>query len=186
MVFFKTKRLVIDWWFVNYEERKELESPQNIHRLIAIPIEGEVKGAEGTGVVELREIDLVGEVGDAPVALLGGVPAMARVATKWNKQQIPLVESRLQVWRDLLIECPPKRKNHGTLAFQQVVQNLFSSGEWKPLITTLSVWQIDSAHCSANCVSCGVAFREAKNATNRLSSKSLFPDKSIKKAQALY
>ena len=48
-------------------------------------------------------------------------------------------------------------------------------------MTTLSVWQIDSAHCSANCVSCGVAFREAKNATNRLSSKSLFPDKSIKK-----
>ena len=41
-----------------------------------------------------------------------------------------------------------------------------------------------SAHCSANCVSCGVALREAKNATNRLSSKSLFPDKSIKKAQA--
>ena len=53
-------------------------------------------------------------------------------------------------------------------------------------MTTLSVWQIDSAHCSANCVSCGVAFREAKNATNSLSSKSLFPDKSIKKAQALY
>ena len=49
-------------------------------------------------------------------------------------------------------------------------------------MTTLSVWQIDSAHCSANCVSCGVAFREAKNATNRLSSKSLFPDKSIKKS----
>ena len=95
MVFFKTKRLVIDWWFVNYEERKELESPQNIHRLIAIPIEGEVKGAEGTGVVELREIDLVGEVGDAPVALLGGIPAMARVATKRNKQQIPLVKSGL-------------------------------------------------------------------------------------------
>ena len=72
-----------------------MESPQNIHRLIAIPIEGEVKGAEGTGVVELREIDLVGEVGDAPVALLGGIPAMARVATKRNKQQIPLVKSRL-------------------------------------------------------------------------------------------
>ena len=48
-------------------------------------------------------------------------------------------------------------------------------------MTTLSVWQIDSTHCSANCVSCGVAFREAKNATNSLSSKSLFPDKSIKK-----
>ena len=40
---------------------------------------------------------------------------------------------------------------------------------------------MSAAHCSANCVSCGVAFREAKNATNSLSSKSLFPDKSIKK-----
>ena len=48
-------------------------------------------------------------------------------------------------------------------------------------MTTLLVWQRDSAHCSANCVSCGVALREAKNATNSLSSKSLFPDKSIKK-----
>ena len=48
-------------------------------------------------------------------------------------------------------------------------------------MTTLSVWQIDSAHCSAYFVSCGVALREAKNATNSLSSKSLFPDKSIKK-----
>ena len=28
-------------------------------------------GAEGTGVVELGEIDLVGEVGGTPVALLG-------------------------------------------------------------------------------------------------------------------
>ena len=46
-----------------------LESPQNIHRLIAVPIEGEVQGAEGAGVVELREVDLVGEVGGAPVAL---------------------------------------------------------------------------------------------------------------------
>ena len=53
-----------------------------MHRLIAVPVEGEVEGAEGTGVVELGEIDLVGEVGGAPVALLGGVPAMARVATK--------------------------------------------------------------------------------------------------------
>ena len=48
-------------------------------------------------------------------------------------------------------------------------------------MTTLSVWQMLAAHCSANCVSCGVALRDAKNATNRLSSKSLFPDKSIKK-----
>ena len=48
-------------------------------------------------------------------------------------------------------------------------------------MTTLSVWQIDSAHCSANCVSCGVAFRDAKNATSGLSKSSVFPDKSIKK-----
>ena len=48
-------------------------------------------------------------------------------------------------------------------------------------MTTLSVLQMSAAHCSANCVSCGVALREAKNATNSLSSKSLFPDKSIKK-----
>ena len=85
------------WWFVNYDERKGLESPQDIHCLIAIPIEGEVEGAEGAGVVELGEIDLVGAAGGAPVALLGGVPAMARVATERNKQQIPLVKSRLQV-----------------------------------------------------------------------------------------
>ena len=74
-----------------------MKLPQNIHRLIAIPIEGEVQSAEGAGVVELGEIDLIGEVGGAPVALLGGVPAMARVATKRNKQQISLVKSGLQV-----------------------------------------------------------------------------------------
>ena len=44
-------------------------SPQNTHRLIAIPIKGEVQGAEGAGVVELGEIDLVSEAGGAPVAL---------------------------------------------------------------------------------------------------------------------
>ena len=87
-----------------------------------------MQGAEGAGVVELGKIDLVGEVGGAPIALLGGVPAMALVATKRNKQQIPLVKSRLQVWRDLLIECPPKCKNHGVMPFEQVVQNLFF--EW--------------------------------------------------------
>lgn len=54
-----------------------------------------MEGAEGAGVVELGEIDLVGEVGSTPVALLSGVPAVARVATKRNKQQIPLVKSRL-------------------------------------------------------------------------------------------
>ena len=99
-----------------------------MHRLIAIPIKGEVQGAEGAGVVELREIDLVGEVGGAPVALLGGIPAMASVATKRNKQQIPLIKSRLQVWWDLLIECPSKCKNNGVMVFKQVVQNLFF--EW--------------------------------------------------------
>ena len=87
-----------------------------------------MQGAEGAGVVELGEIDLVGEVGGAPIALLGGVPAMACVATKRNKQQISLVKSRLQVWRDLLIECPTECKNHGMVPFKQVVQNLFF--EW--------------------------------------------------------
>ena len=85
-------------------------------------------GAEGAGVVELGEIDLVGEVGGAPVALLGGVPAMARVVTKRNKQQIPLVKSRLQAWRDLLIKRSAECKNHGMMVFKQVVQNLFF--EW--------------------------------------------------------
>ena len=99
-----------------------------MHRLIAIPIKREMQGAEGTGVVELGEIDLVGEVGGTPVALLGGVPAMTCVATKRNKQQIPLIKGHLQVWRDLLIECSSKRKNHGVLTFKQVIQNLFF--EW--------------------------------------------------------
>ena len=80
-----------------------------------------MQGAEGAGVVELGEIDLGGEVGGAPVALLGGVPAMSRVATKRNKQQITLVKSRLQMWRDLLIECSSERKNHGMMPFKQVV-----------------------------------------------------------------
>ena len=84
-----------------------------------------MQGAERAGVVELCEIDLVG---GAPVALLGGVPAMARVATKRNKQQIPLVKSRLQMWRNLLIECPSKCENNGMVPFEQVVQNLFF--EW--------------------------------------------------------
>ena len=87
-----------------------------------------MQGAEGAGVVELREVDLVGEAGGAPVALLGGVPAMSRVATKRNKQQISLVKSRLQVRRNLLIECSSKRKNHGVMPFKQIVQNLFF--EW--------------------------------------------------------
>ena len=80
-----------------------------------------MEGAEGAGVVELGEIDLVGEVGSAPVTLLSGVPAVARVATKRNKQQIPLVKSRLQVWRGLLIKCSSECENSGVLAFKQVV-----------------------------------------------------------------
>ena len=83
-----------------------------------------MQGTEGASVVELREIDLVGEVGGAPVALLGRVPAMARVATKRNKQQITLIKSRLQVRRDLLIKCSAECENNGVLAFEQVVQNL--------------------------------------------------------------
>ena len=59
----------MDWWFVNYEEKKGLELLQNIHRLIAVPIKCEMQGAEGAGVVEWREIDLGGEVGGAPIAL---------------------------------------------------------------------------------------------------------------------
>ena len=78
-----------------------------------------MQGAERAGVVELGKIDLIGEVGGAPVALLGGVPAMARVATKRNKQQIPLVKSRLQVWWNPLIKRSSKRKNHGVMVFEQ-------------------------------------------------------------------
>ena len=77
-----------------------------------------MQGAEGAGVVELGEVYLVGEVGGSPVALLSGVPAMSRVATKRNKQQIPLVKSGLQVWRNLLIKCPSKCKNHGVVPFE--------------------------------------------------------------------
>ena len=53
---------------------------------------------------------------------------MARVATKRNKQQIALGKSRLQVWRNLFIECSSERKNHGMMPFKQVVKNLFF--EW--------------------------------------------------------
>ena len=91
---------------------------QNANRRVAVPVKGEVQGAEGAGVVELGEIDLVGEVGGAPVALLGGVPAVACVVAKRNKEQIPLVKSRLQVWRDLFIESPSERKNHGMVPFK--------------------------------------------------------------------
>ena len=87
-----------------------------------------MQGAEGAGVVELGEVYLGGEVGSAPVALLGGVPAMARVATKRNKQQIPLVKSRLQMWRYLFIECSSECDNNGMLALEEIVQNLFF--EW--------------------------------------------------------
>lgn len=87
-----------------------------------------MESAEGAGLVELGEIDLVGEVGGPPVALLGGVPAMACVAAKRNKEQIPLVKSRLQVRRNLLIKRSSKCKNNGVMVFKQVVQNLFF--EW--------------------------------------------------------
>ena len=87
-----------------------------------------MQGAERAGVVELGEIYLIGEAGGAPVALLGGVPAMACVATKRNKQQISLVKSGLQMWWDLLIKCSSKCKNHWVVPFEQVVQNLFF--EW--------------------------------------------------------
>ena len=80
-----------------------------------------MQSADGAGVVELGEIDLVGEAGGAPVALLGGVPAMASVATKRNKQQIFLVKSRLQMWRDPLIKRSAECKNYGVLAFKQVI-----------------------------------------------------------------
>ena len=92
-----------------------------MHRLIAMPVKRKVQGAERAGVIKLGEIDLVGKAGGAPVALLGGVPAMARVATKRNKQQISLVKSRLQVWRNLLIKCPSKCENNGMVPFKQVV-----------------------------------------------------------------
>ena len=46
-----------------------MESLQNIHRLIAVPVKGKVESAEGAGVVELSEVYLVSEVGGAPVAL---------------------------------------------------------------------------------------------------------------------
>ena len=87
-----------------------------------------MQGTEGAGIVEWREIDLVGEAGGAPVALLGGVPAMACVVTKRNKQQIPLIKSRLQVWWNLLVKCSAECKNHGVMPFEQVIQNLFL--EW--------------------------------------------------------
>ena len=77
--------------------------------------------AERAGVVELGEVYLGGEVGGAPVALLGRIPAMASVATKRNKQQIPLVKSRLQMWRDPLIKRSSKRKNHRMVPFKQIV-----------------------------------------------------------------
>ena len=101
---------------------------QNVYGSVAIFVEGEVEGAEGAGVIELGEIDLVGEAGDAPVALLGGIPVMSCVATKRNKQQISLVKCRLQVRRNLLIKRSSECENHGVLTFKQIVQNLFF--EW--------------------------------------------------------
>ena len=51
-------------------------------------------------------------------------------------------------------------------------------------MTILSVWAISCAQRVASSSASGGALREAKNATKGLSNKSLFPDKSIKKAQA--
>ena len=87
-----------------------------------------MQGAEGAGVVELGEIDLGGEASGAPVALLGRIPAVARVATKRNKQQISLVKSRLQVWRDPLIKCSAECENHGVFMFEENVKDFFF--EW--------------------------------------------------------
>ena len=51
-------------------------------------------------------------------------------------------------------------------------------------MTILSVCAISCAQRVASSSASGGALREAKNATKGLSNKSLFPDKSIKKAQA--
>ena len=57
---------------------------------------------------------------------------MAGVATKRNKQQIPLVKSCLQVWRNLLIEYSAECENHGVMSFEQVVQDLFFERGMEP------------------------------------------------------
>lgn len=54
-----------------------------------------MQGAEGTVLVEGGEVDLIGEVGGTPVALLGRVPAVARVITERNKEQSSLPERLL-------------------------------------------------------------------------------------------
>ena len=59
-----------------------------------------------------------------------------------------------------------------------------SIGEWNPLMTTLLVWAISCAQRVASSSASGGALREAKKATKGLSKSSVFPDKSIKKAQA--
>ena len=56
-------------------------------------------------------------------------------------------------------------------------------GEWKPLATIFSVLAISCAQQVARARAWGGELRDAKNATNSLSSNSLFPDKFIKKAQ---
>ena len=72
-------------------------------------------------------------------------------------------------------EQPPERRISSTAR---------SIGEWKPLITILSVWAISCAHRLARSRASGGAVRDAKKATKYLSNNSLLPDKSIKKAQA--
>ena len=58
-----------------------------------------------------------------------------------------------------------------------------SMGEWKPLATIFSVLAISCAQRVARARAWGGELRDAKNATNSLSSNPLFPDKFIKKAQ---
>ena len=53
-------------------------------------------------------------------------------------------------------------------------------------MTTFSVWAIACAQRVASSSASDGALREAKKAAKGLSNKSLFPDKSIKKAQALH
>ena len=99
-----------------------------MYRSIPVVLEGVMQSVQRTCLVEPCEINFLREICDRPVPDLCGVPAMARVATKRNKQQSVLVKSGLQVWRNLLIKCSAERKNHGVMPFEQVVQNLFF--EW--------------------------------------------------------
>ena len=74
-------------------------------------------------------------------------------------------------------EQPPDRRISSTAR---------SIGEWKPLITILSVWAISCAHRLARSSASGGAVRDAKKATKYLFNNSLLPDKSIKKRRPLH